>query len=318
MGQFWNQFLIHLDGAGTVLSTLWFYLRNVVDIGLVLTLVYVILLIIGERRTLWMVRGFLVLMVALALSRYLNLPFLSFFLLMLIVACGVAMAGLLQSEFRRFLEQLGRGEIMRLLQPERRNLPRSTSFTDEIVDAVRELSQNRIGALMILETDGYIDEQDFSVPGVKIDAEISKELIQTVFQTSTLLHDGAMLIRDGRVAAAGVILPLSERVASRQLGTRHRAAMGITERMENCICIVVSEETGSISLAEGGILNRPLTSSKLKELLEGKFAPEGDRVQGSAPSLRAITGGLKKRLANWRSKLPWPFRRRSRPPKSEG
>jgi uncharacterized protein (TIGR00159 family) len=311
MGQFWNQLLTHLGGLGITLSPLWLYLRSLVDIGLVLMLVYIILLIIGERRTLWMVRGFLVLMVATALSRYLQLQFLSFFLLMLITACGVAMAGLLQSEFRRFLEQLGRGELLRLLQPERRTLPRSTSFTDEIVDAVRDLSQNRIGALIILETDGYIDEQDFSVPGVKLDAVVSKELIQTVFQTSTLLHDGAMLIRDGRLAAAGVILPLSERSASRQLGTRHRAAMGITERMENCICIVVSEETGSISLAEGGILNRPLTSSKLKELLESKFTPQIDRTVGGSSSLRAITGLGKKKLTQWRAKLG----RRSQPPR---
>jgi uncharacterized protein (TIGR00159 family) len=311
MGQFWNQLLTNLGWLGITLSPLWLYLRSLVDIGLVLMLVYIILLIIGERRTLWMVRGFLVLMVATALSRYLELQFLSFFLLVLIVACGVAMAGLLQSEFRRFLEQLGRGEILRLLQPERRTLPRSTSFTDEIVEAVRDLSQNRIGALMILETDGYIDEQDFSVPGVKLDAVVSKELIQTVFQTSTLLHDGAMLIRDGRVAAAGVILPLSERSASRQLGTRHRAAMGITERMENCICIVVSEETGSISLAEGGILNRPLTSSKLKELLEGKFTPQIDRTVGGSSSLRAVFNIVKKKLTQWRAKI----HRRSQPPR---
>jgi uncharacterized protein (TIGR00159 family) len=197
------------------------------------------------------------------------------------------MSVILQTEFRRFLEQLGRGEIISLLRPTRRNQPRSTTVTDEIVDAVKELSQKRTGALMILEMDGYIDERDFSVPGVELDAEVSKELIQTIFQTSTLLHDGAMLIRDGRIVAAGVILPLSERSASRQLGTRHRAAMGITERVENCICIVVSEETGSISVAENGILNRPLTSSKLKEILEEKFIDRSDR-EVRPSSLRSL------------------------------
>jgi hypothetical protein len=101
--------------------------------------------------------------------------------------------------------------------------------------------------------------------------------LQTIFQTTTLLHDGAVLIRGSRIAAAAVILPLSERTASRQLGTRHRAAMGITERTENCLCIVVSEETGSISLAEKGVLNRPLTSSKLKELLQASFSPAVER-----------------------------------------
>ena len=140
---------------------------------------------------------------------------------------------------------------------------------------------------MILETSRPIDERDFSVPGVRLNADISKELLQTIFQTSTLLHDGAVLLRGSRVVAAGVILPLSERTASRQLGTRHRAAMGITERVENCLCIVVSEETGSISLAERGILNRPLTSSKLRELLMARFSQSVER-EAVAPQLRSL------------------------------
>lgn len=258
-----------------------------VDVGLVLALTYMVLLIIGERRTLWMVRGLIILMLAAAISNRLGLTLLSFVLEKLVVGSAVAMAVIFQSEFRRFLEQVGRGEIRQLFQSQRRPIPKADSVTDEIVDAVKELSQNRIGALMIMETNGTIDERDFSVPGVQLNAELSKELLQTIFQTSTLLHDGAVLIRGSRVAAAGVILPLSERTASRQLGTRHRAAMGITERVENCLCIVVSEETGSISLAERGGLNRPLTSSKLKELLEARFSPVVDR-EAVAPGLRSL------------------------------
>lgn len=248
-----------------------------IDIGLVLTLTYMVLLVIGERRTLWMVRGLIILMLASAISNRLGLTLLSFVLEKLVVGSAVAMAVIFQSEFRRFLEQLGRGELLPLLKPDRHPTPKSDSVIDEIVDAVKELSQNRIGALMILETGGPLDERDVSVPGVKLNAEISKELLQTIFQTSTLLHDGAVLIRGSRVVSAGVILPLSDRTASRQLGTRHRAAMGITERVENCICVVVSEETGSISLAERGTLNRPLTSSKLKELLEARFSTSAER-----------------------------------------
>ncbi|WP_245939743.1 diadenylate cyclase CdaA [Stenomitos frigidus] len=262
-------------------------LRFFLDVGLVLALTYMMLVIIGERRTLWMVRGFIVLMLAAALSRRLELTLLSFVLGNLVIGSAVAMAFILQSEFRRFLEQLGRGELLQLFQSSRRSTLKSGSVTDEIVDAVKELSQNRIGALLILETGIPIDERDFSVPGVRINAEVSKELIQTIFQTTTLLHDGAVLIRDNRLVAAGVILPLSERTASRQLGTRHRAAMGITERVENCVCVVVSEETGSISLAERGILNRPLTSSKLKELLESRFSQTADR-DTVAPNLRSL------------------------------
>ncbi|MEB3338598.1 MAG: diadenylate cyclase CdaA [Leptolyngbyaceae bacterium] len=280
MAQWWMQWLTDLSWVQPLLL-------QAIDIGLVLLLTYIVLIIIGERRTLWMVRGIIILMLAAAISTNLKLKLLSFVLNSLVVGSAVAMALTLQSEFRRFLEQLGRGEIGELLKPSRRAQPKADSVIDAIVDAVKELSQNRIGALMILETTGPIDERDVSVPGVKLNAEISKELLQTIFQPSTLLHDGAVLIRDSRVLAAGVILPLSERTASRQLGTRHRAAMGITERVENCVCVVVSEETGSISLAERGMLNRPLTSSKLKELLEAKFAQPVDR-EAVASDLRSL------------------------------
>ena len=220
-----------------------------IDIGLVFTLAYLVLVIVGERRTLWMVRGFIILMLATALSNWAGLRLLHVALNSLVTGSAVAMAVILQSEFRRFLEQLGRGEIVQLFGRDRRPTPAPDSVIDEIVDAVKELSQNRTGALLIVETDSPIDDRDFSVPGVKLNAEVSKELLQTIFQPQTLLHDGAVLIRASRIVSAGVILPLSDRSASRQLGTRHRAAMGITERVQACVCVVVSEETGSISLA---------------------------------------------------------------------
>lgn len=273
-----------------------------IDIGLVLALIYMVLVIIGERRTLWMVRGFIVLMLASALSHWAGLRLLSFALNSLVIGSAVSMAVILQSEFRRFLEQLGQGEILQMFGRDRRVLPESDNIIDEIVEAIKQLSQNRTGALLILETNGPIDERDFSVPGVKLNAELSKELLQTIFQPKTLLHDGAVLIRDNQIISAGVILPLSERIASRQLGTRHRAAMGITEQVEKCLCIVVSEETGSISLAEKGILNRPLTSTKLKELLEERLFPSGsEKSTKSLPvgSLGRQIGSKGSQLISW-------------------
>ncbi len=233
------------------------------------------------------------LMLAAVLSHVLRLSLLSFVLTNLSFGAAVAMALMLQAEIRRFLEMLGRGELRQLFSSSSTPTASPDGVIDELVDAVRELSQKRTGALMILELGPPIDENDFSVPGVRLNAELSKELIQTIFQTSTLLHDGAILIRASRVVSAGVILPISERIASRQLGTRHRAAMGITERIENCLCIVVSEETGSISIAQRGRLNRPLTSNRLRELLQEQFTPavESDTV---APELlnigRRLTG----------------------------
>ncbi|WP_309738980.1 MULTISPECIES: diadenylate cyclase CdaA [unclassified Chamaesiphon] len=263
------------------------WLRQSLDLGLVIALTFLVLLAVRDRRTLWMVRGLIVLMVAAAIGERCQLRLLSFVLDKLVVGAALAMSVVFQSEFRRFLEQLGRGNLVPSISSTRRVSDTADRSTDQIVDAVKELSQQRIGALMILETSEMMDERDFAVPGVKLDAKLSKELIQTIFQNTTLLHDGAVFIRGDRVVSAGVILPLSDRAASRQLGTRHRAAMGITERTNNCVCIVVSEETGSISLAESGVLDRPLTSSKLKELLETRFAPIGER-ESVTPSLRGL------------------------------
>ena len=255
------------------------WLPQSIDLGLVLALSYVLLLVIGEgeRRSLWMVRGFIVLMLATVISKQLELVLLGFLLEKLVLGSAVAMAVIFQSQFRRFLEQIGRGEILQLFQASGRPKTQSDSVIDRIVEAVKELSQNRTGALVLIETTGSLDEEDFVSAGVELNAEVSKELLQTIFQTTTLLHDGAVVISGSRIVSAAAILPLSERTASRQLGTRHRAAMGITERVDKCLCIVVSEETGSISLAEKGTLNRPLTSSKLKELLQTKFAPIVER-----------------------------------------
>ena len=263
------------------------WLRQSLDLGLVIALTFVVLLAVRDRRTLWMVRGLIVLMVAAAIAERCQFRLLNFALDKLVIGAALAMSVVFQSEFRRFLEQLGRGNLLPSLNQNRRVRDPADRSIDRIVDAVKELSQQRIGALMILETSEMMDERDFAVPGVKLDAELSKELIQTIFQNTTLLHDGAVFIRGDRVVAAGVILPLSDRTASRQLGTRHRAAMGITERTNNCVCIVVSEETGSISLAEAGILDRPLTSSKLKELLELRLAPTSER-ESVRPSLRSL------------------------------
>lgn len=262
-------------------------LRSIVDIGLVLLLVYMALAAIRERRTRWIVRGLVGLVLLLAVSHYFGLHYLNTVLNYLVLVSAVATAMVLQSELRWFLEQLGRGEVLRLLLPPSESTTGVDGVIDEIVDAVKELSQSRTGALLLLETGRPIDERDFSVPGVRLNAEMSKELIQTIFQTSTLLHDGAVLIRATRIMAAGVILPLSEQATSRRLGTRHRAAMGITERVPHCVCVVVSEETGSISLAHKGTLNRPLTSSKLKELLEERFSHTVER-EVATPDFRGL------------------------------
>ncbi|MFN5861612.1 MAG: diadenylate cyclase CdaA [Pseudanabaena sp.] len=249
------------------------FIMRAIDILALFGLIYLMLSLSNDRRTLLMVRGIIFLLIASVVSDRLGLRFRNFVLDKLLIGSAVAMAVILQPELRRFLERLGRGDVLSLLQPNtyRRTPTEADSVIEEIIEAVIELSQNRTGALMIIETGEPIDDRDFSVPGVKLNALLSKELLHTIFQTSTLLHDGAILIREDRIVAAGVILPISDRAASREIGTRHRAAMGITDRVRNCFCVVVSEETGSIAIAENGILDRPLASSRLREILETKL-----------------------------------------------
>ncbi len=245
------------------------FIWRAIDWLSVMSLVYLMLALTIDRRILLMVRGFILLLIFNIVSKNLGLELLTFVLDKLLIGSAVGLAMMLQPELRRFLEQLGRGDILGLLRPSKRRVQSSSdSSIDEMIDAVKELSQNRTGALIVIETGEPIEEHSFSVAGVRLNAELSKELLQTIFQTSTLLHDGAVLMRDQRIVAAGVILPLSARSASREIGTRHRAAMGITERVSQCFCIVVSEETGAIAIAENGNLDRPVTSARLREVLE--------------------------------------------------
>jgi len=270
-----------------------------IDVMAVLALVYFILALSGDRRTLLMVRGFVILLIINIISSRSGLNLLTFVLDKLLIGAAVSMAVLLQAELRRFLEQLGRGDIITMLKPTRRRRVHTSSdnIIDELVEVVQELSQNRTGALILIETGEPIEEHEFSVPGVRLNALLSRELLQTIFQTSTLLHDGAVLVRDDRIVAAGVILPISDRYASREIGTRHRAAMGITQRVSACFCIVVSEETGSIAIAEQGSLDRPIASTRLKEILDDKLAPKRPVTLVGKPKLNSLWT-----ILNWQAK----------------
>ncbi|BAW95196.1 hypothetical protein NIES970_00970 [[Synechococcus] sp. NIES-970] len=254
------------------------WLFKIADIALTLFLVYLVLFVVRDRVAVRLMRGFLLLVLAHQLAALYGLPYLSALLDKLILVSAVGIATLYQSQVRRILEKLGRGEFIDLLTPsEARGINPENEVLDRIVDSVKDLSQSRTGALILIETTSTpIDQKDFLRPGVPIDAEVSKELLKSIFYDKNPLHDGAVLIRDTRVIAARILFHLSEKTGFRQLGTRHLAARSVTAQLDNCVCVIVSEETGSISLAKRGELNRPLTSSELRELLADYFK-SGDR-----------------------------------------
>ena len=243
-----------------------FPLGVLLDLLLATALGMVLLARVNEPRTLWLLRGYLTL-VALAwvVQRYANLPLTSKLIDALVMACSLALAILWQGELRRLMELLGTGRLDVLFGSQRRDKLAAGSVS-VLSEAAGRLSQLRRGGLIVVDLGSDLRPEDFLNPGIALDAQLSVDLLLNLFALDTPLHDGAVLVKGNRILSAGVILPLSRQGLNR-FGTRHLAALGITERFDRCLCIVVSEETGTLSLARQGRLERPITSSRLQELL---------------------------------------------------
>jgi len=233
--------------------------QDAVDILLVAFLVYRILLIIRDTRAIQMLKGFLLLVAFAFVGAQMQLYTINWLLTSLWAVWLVAFTIIFQPELRRVLVQLGRRRMfLGLLKEEAR-------LYKEITEACRVLARRRIGALIILERD--VNLKSYIDTGTSMDAELSAELLVTIFVPRTPLHDGAVVIREWRVVAAGCILPLTQDVnVSKNYGTRHRAAIGITEETA-AVAIVVSEENRSISLAVGGKITPAIDSQTLEEML---------------------------------------------------
>tara|TARA_B100000700_G_scaffold297740_1_gene362921 strand:+ start:184 stop:1041 length:858 start_codon:yes stop_codon:yes gene_type:complete len=244
---------------------------------------------VKELRTLWLLRGYLFLVsLAWFVQRFANLPITSQFVDALVLACSLSLAILWQGELRRLMELLGTGRLAVLLGNPQNEFRANANTVTQLTEAAGRLSQNRRGALVVVDMGSDLRPEDFLYSGVPIDAQLSTELILNLFASDTPLHDGAVLIKGNRIISAGVILPLSRQGISRY-GTRHLAALGITERFDRCICVVVSEETGTLSLANQGRLERPITSSRLLELLNDLMgtAINSPGVKGLSSNLSA-------------------------------
>ena len=222
---------------------------------------------VKEQRTLWLLRGYLFLVsFAWFIQRYSYLPLTSKLIDAVVLACSLSLAILWQGELRRLMELLGTGRLAVLLGNPPKEFRAASTTVNQLVEASGKLSQNRKGALVVVDLGSDLRPEDFLYSGINIEAKLSTDLLINLFATDTPLHDGAVLVKGNKIISAGVILPLSRQGISRY-GTRHLAALGITERFDRCICIVVSEETGTLSLANQGKLERPITSSRLQELL---------------------------------------------------
>lgn len=237
--------------------------RNVLDIALVFIIVYVVLKLLRGTRAVPTVVGMVILALLYWLSVAQDLATLEFVLRSAVLYIGVAIIVLFQSEIRQALIYFGNRLRFPVLRRQRGQY--GETIYDEIVLAATTLSTEKIGALIVIERN--VGLRNFIDAGVTLDAKLSYDLLVTIFNPSTPLHDGAVIIQNERIAAASVFLPLTKNPGiSRELGTRHRAAIGITEGTD-AISIVVSEETGLISFIENGYINRNLDTTGLRRLL---------------------------------------------------
>lgn len=241
---------------------------DVVDIAIVAFVIYKVLAFIKESRAEQLVRGLLILLATMFMSDFFGLRTLNWLLQRGMAVGVIALVVVFQPELRRGLEYMGRSKLMgpaiaRVDQSKAREITRA------FVSAIEDMADKKIGALMIFERETSLT--DICDTGVRLGAEISKELLQNIFYLGSPLHDGAVIVRGDEIHSAACVLPLTRnRNIPTDLGTRHRAALGMTESSD-CIAIIVSEETGSVSVAKDGRLRRGIDRMQLEKIFQDMY-----------------------------------------------
>jgi len=259
------------------------------DIIIVAYLLYKLLPLIRNTGTKQIAKAIGVILGVAWLTDLLNLYTLRFIMEQFLQIGLIALVVLFQPELRRMLDHLGNMKFRKFLGIEKEE-QEMDPIIKQTVMACEVMSKERVGALIVFARDNRLDE--YIKTGTTLEAQVSEQLIRNIFFPKASLHDGAMIIRDGKMAAAGCVLPLSNSTRiSADLGTRHRAAVGISEASD-AVVIVVSEETGTISVAEGGMLKRHLASQTLEKVLMRELNPKDPEEQKNA------VDRLKKKLKN--------------------
>lgn len=260
-------------------------ITDVIDIIIVAFVIYKLLGLIKQTRAEQLMKGVLLLVVATFLSGFFNLHTLNWLLNGAVMLGAVAILVVFQPELRRALEYMGRSKIVKA--PLRRmDKEKGKQTTAHIVKAVEEFSRDQVGALIVFERETSL--YDIAETGTIIDAELSEQLLGNIFYEGAPLHDGAVIIREDRVYAAGCVLPLTRSNSiSKDLGTRHRAGIGITENSD-ALVIIVSEETGIISMAKDGQLTRFLDIKTVEKTLLNMYINADEKTGTMSFISRAI------------------------------
>lgn len=237
-------------------------IRDILDILIVAYLIYKGAKLVRETRAAQLVKGIIILIVATQLSGWLQLNSLNYILANVMQVGLMAILIVFQPELRRTLEKVGTSNFSKFFSADEYDVENVAS---QISEAADYMSSERIGALMVIERETKLAE--IGKTGIDVNADVSSQLLINIFIPNTPLHDGAVIIGENKVKSAACILPLTDNNnINKQLGTRHRAAIGISE-YSDCVAVVVSEETGKISLASNGTLTRNLTADTLNKAL---------------------------------------------------
>lgn len=249
-------------------------IRDIIDILIVAVAFYKLFMLIRETRAEQLTKGILALFVFTKISDWLEL-YTVYWILENAMTVGVlAILIVFQPELRRALEYIGRSSFFTKSFIEIKGESLS-QVVDEIVEAVASLSRQKIGALIVIERTTGLNE--IAETGTQINGKVSSDLLINIFIPNTPLHDGAVIIKEDIIKAAGCFLPLTENTSlSKELGTRHRAALGISEKSD-CLAIIVSEETGAISIAENGSIARYLDTKTLRQILMDMYKPKDQK-----------------------------------------
>ncbi|AUG57242.1 MAG TPA: TIGR00159 family protein [Ruminiclostridium sp.] len=244
----------------------WDIVKSLIDIGIVSYVIYKLIKLVRETRAWQLLKGVFVILIAARLSDALGFRTIAFILRIIIQYITIALIVLFQPELRRGLEKIGRSRFRNIFSfEEETDTVKVRALIEEIVKAVTSMAKTYTGALIVIERETKIG--DIVNSGIQIDANVTSELLINIFSPNTPLHDGAVVIRERKIKAAACFLPLTENPnISKDLGTRHRAALGITE-VSDSIVVVVSEESGKISVALNGGLTRNLTGDSLRKAL---------------------------------------------------
>lgn len=244
-------------------------IKDIIDVLIVSYIVYRLIIMVRGTRAVQLLRGILLLVITWALSTWFNLYTLKWLMNQMFTFGVVTVLIIFQPELRRALEQLGRGKLFTRTSPEEQDV---SHRINEVMKSINYLAPRRIGALIVFERNTGLN--DYIESGIKMNSQLSSELLSNVFVPNTPLHDGAVIIRGGQIMAAGCYLPLSENpFISKELGTRHRAAIGVTEVCD-AISVVVSEETGQVSLAINGQIVRDIKEESLISKLFDELRPQ--------------------------------------------